>query len=92
VDGARGPLRVDRPAAYEIVVQGWVGSRWVDWLDGMSATLRGDDHLPSTVISGVLSDQAALLGVLQRLHNLGFTISTVAALGAATREQAKGRR
>ncbi len=73
--------RVDGPRAYEVTVQGWVSSRWEDWLDGMACSREGgDDALAVTVLSGRLADQSALLGLLQSLHNLGFPILAVRAI------------
>ncbi len=73
--------RVDTPRVYEVRVQGWVSSRWEDWLDGMTCTREeGDDALAVTVLSGRLADQSALLGLLQSLHNLGFPILAVRAV------------
>ncbi len=67
----------DRPATYHILVQGWVGERWADWVNGMAMVRHGGDDEPVTTLTGTVADQAALLGLLTKLYNLGFVLLEV---------------
>jgi len=72
-------FRQGQPATYLIQVQGWISERWVDWFDDMTITVRDDeDGAPAvTTLTGTVADQAALLGLLQKLYNLGFPLLLV---------------
>jgi hypothetical protein len=64
-------IRPDTPATYRICVQGILDERWSDRLGGVSITTTGQKSgAPVTVLSGRLIDQAAVLGVLNILHDL----------------------
>ncbi len=67
-------LRVHQPARYRIQVQGWVDDRWADWLGDMALTREGGGELATTILTGVVADQSALMGLLQQLCNLGFPV------------------
>lgn len=67
-------LRQDQPAAYRIQVQGRLSPRWAGWFEGLVAT---DDGAEVTTLTGVVADQAALLGVLGRLYTLGLPLLLV---------------
>lgn len=56
---------------YEIHVRGHLDACWSDWLEGlrMCAIENGE-----TVFSGRIVDQAALMGILNRLHRLNLAI------------------
>ena len=63
-------LKLHTPAEYRIRVQGTLDPSWSDWLGGMSITATGEgDKAPVTTLVGRLSDQAALMGVLDTLYN-----------------------
>ncbi len=71
-------LGMQRPSAYSIHVEGWIADRWKDWFDGMAITLEGSIDIQATsTLQGVVADQAALLGVLQKLYDLGFPLLRV---------------
>jgi hypothetical protein len=63
------------PARYEIRVEGALGENWhwSAWFDGLQVTSQGR----ITVISGVLPDQPALHGVLNRVRDLGLCLISV---------------
>ena len=59
---------------YEIRVQGHLDDRWSAWFDGM--TLVADDD-GSTLISGEVTDQAALHGLIEKVRDLGLPLLSV---------------
>ena len=67
-------LGQDQAAAYRIQVQGRLSPRWAGWFEGLVAT---EDGAGTTTLTGVVADQAALLGVLGRLYTLGLPLLMV---------------
>lgn len=70
-------IHADQAAEYLITVQGVVGADWADYLGGLALSVNKAAEQPATTLSGCLIDQAALLGVLNNLYNLGFSILSV---------------
>jgi hypothetical protein len=65
---------MDGPLFYEIRVVEHLTDRWSDWFDGLAIR---DAPNGDTIISGLLADQAALLGVLNQIHALNLTLISV---------------
>jgi hypothetical protein len=61
------------PARYEIRVDGVLESRWAAWF----GDLQVDNDGRQTIISGPVSDQAALHGMLAKIRDLGLTLISV---------------
>ena len=62
------------PEYYEIKIKGHLDPRWSDWFAGLELTyIEGDD----TLLSGLLPDQAALHGLLERIRDLNLTLISV---------------
>lgn len=59
---------------YEIRLQGRLEPRWSAWFDGLTLTVADDG---TTTLRGLLVDQAALHGQLQRLRDLGLPLISV---------------
>jgi hypothetical protein len=59
---------------YEIRLQGRLHSRWAAWFDGMTLARCGDG---TTVIRGLVADQAALHGLLQKVRDMGLPLVSV---------------
>lgn len=59
---------------YEIIVKEAIDPAWSDWLQGFSIQ-RSEDRY--THLSGYVSDQAALYGLLNTLCNLNLTLLRV---------------
>jgi hypothetical protein len=59
---------------YEIRLTGHLDAHWTAWFDGLAVTHEGDG---STLISGVIVDQAALHGVLRRVRDLALPLVSV---------------
>jgi hypothetical protein len=69
---------LDKPATYQIQVQGRLGENWSDWFDNMviKVETRDDGTVVSTLI-GPIRDQAALHGILRRIRDLGLPLLEV---------------
>lgn len=65
---------MDRPWFYDIRVEGQLTDSWTDWFAGL-AIQSGADSM--TILCGFLPDQAALLGVLNKLHALNLSLISV---------------
>jgi hypothetical protein len=61
-------------ATYEVTVQGGLAPHWATWFDGFTLTAGPDG---TTVITGTVTDQAALHGLLQSLRDLGLPLLSV---------------
>jgi hypothetical protein len=71
-------LTLDQPATYQIKLPGHLDESWSDWAGGMTITIEsGDDGPPTTALTGVVADQAALQGLLRRLYSLGLPLISV---------------
>ncbi len=69
------------PEYYEIKIKGRLDPRWSDWFAGVNLThLEGD----VTLLSGMLPDQAALHGVLERIRDLNLKLISVNCGGSET--------
>ena len=75
---SRNPIPFDRPATYQISVQGRIDPNWADRLEGMTICLTTEEACPPvTTLEGELSDQAALPGVLNTLYELHLPVLLV---------------
>jgi hypothetical protein len=54
-------------------VEGVLDGSWSEWFEGLQIRNQGGD----TVLSGILSDQPALHGILDRVRDLGLSIIAV---------------
>ena len=59
---------------YEIRLTGHLAARWSTWLDGLTVSHEGDG---TTLVSGPVTDQSALHGLLQRVRDLGLSLVSV---------------
>lgn len=55
----------------EIRIKGNLKSDWSDWLKGLIVFNEANGE---TVLKGEISDQAALLGLLSRIHGLNIQL------------------
>ncbi len=63
---------------YQITVEGVIGESWSDWLSGMDVvTHKEADGTPITTLRGMLIDQVALRGLLNRLWDLNLVLRSV---------------
>jgi len=61
------------PTYYEIRVEGVLDHRWAAWFGGLHVGTDGTQ----TVISGLLTDQPALHGLLAKIRDLGLCLISV---------------
>ncbi len=59
---------------FEIYVRGHLDSNWSDWLEGLEVKLLDNGEM---LLSGAIVDQAALMGVLNKLSCLNLTLLSV---------------
>ena len=59
---------------YRIRVKGHLAADWTDWFEGLSVTNLENGE---AVLAGALPDQAALHGVLGRIHSLNLPLLSV---------------
>lgn len=59
---------------YYIRVKGHLDLHWIEWFDGLTITHQADGE---TLLSGPVVDQAALYGILLKLHNLNLSLLSV---------------
>lgn len=74
---------------YDLRVQGHIGQAWSQWFDNLRVQELEDG---STCLRGVLPDQAALHGLLNKIRDLGLTLLSVQQLdpGQAEHDTGKG--
>ena len=65
---------MDQPNVYEIRVEGHLTDRWSEWFEGLAIH---NDPNGETTLSGLIIDQAALFGVLNKIHALNVTLISV---------------
>lgn len=60
-----------KDCVYEIRVEGHIPADWSDWYEGL--TIRNEAN-GEAVISGPITDQAALMGILNRATAMNITL------------------
>jgi arginase family enzyme/ferredoxin len=56
---------------YEITIEGIIGEEWSSWFDGLEVVPQAEGR---TSLVGPIVDQAALYGLLNRIHGLGLPL------------------
>ena len=69
---------------YRIEVAGRLDPGRSAWLDNLELVVEERAGGPVTVLAGPIVDQAALMGILRRLHTLGLSLLLVQRLDAAS--------
>jgi hypothetical protein len=59
---------------FEIHVKGYLNDKWSDWLEGLEVRLFDNGEM---ILSGTIVDQAALIGILNKLNRLNLTLLSV---------------
>jgi hypothetical protein len=63
-----------KPGLYEIRIKGELSDKWADRFESMTITM---DDEGNTLLTGPVSDQAALHGYLKIIRDLGLTLISV---------------
>jgi hypothetical protein len=63
-----------QPTVYQIRLKGHLGSQWEDWFEGLILTLEEDGY---TLLTGPVTDQAALHGLLKKVRDLGLPLVSI---------------
>jgi hypothetical protein len=61
---------------YEIRLQGNLDARWSTWFDGLDVVHQDG----TTVVRGLVADQSALHGLLQKVRDVGIPLISVTRL------------
>jgi hypothetical protein len=59
---------------FEIHVKGQLDESWSDWLEGLEVKLLDNGEM---ILFGHIGDQAALMGILNKLYRLNLTLLSV---------------
>ena len=62
------------PTAYRLRVEGHLAQRWSAWFDDLTLHRENDG---TTSLSGAVTDQAELHGLLTKIRDLGITLLSV---------------
>ena len=62
---------------FEIHVKGQLDESWSDWLEGLEVKLLDNGEM---ILCGTIVDQAALMGILNKLNRLNLTLLSVRAI------------
>ena len=63
---------------YQITVWGHLDTRWSSWFEGMVIKMQREaDGSQVTTLTGTVTDQAALQGMLRALYTLGLPLRSV---------------
>lgn len=77
---------MDTAYVYEIRVEGHLSDHWSAWFDGLKLQTEPNGE---TSLTGLLSDQAALYGVLAKIHNLNLVLVSVVRLSSSENRMEK---
>ena len=64
----------EKPMIYQIRIKGHLDNQWTDWFEGLTITLEENGD---TLLTGPVSDQAALHGLLKKVRDLGMPLVSV---------------
>lgn len=67
---------------YEIRIEGHLDRQWTAWFGGLTITPEDNGD---TVLTGPVTDQAALYGLLKKVRDLGVPLVSVIRLGPILR-------
>jgi hypothetical protein len=67
-----------RGGCFEIRVRGQLDESWSDWLGGLEVKLLDNGEMN---LFGYIGDQAALMGILNKLYGLNLTLLSVSGVG-----------
>ncbi len=62
------------PMTYQIRIKGQLDAKWHVWFEGLTITLQENGD---TLLTGLVTDQAALHGLLKKVRDLGMTLISI---------------
>lgn len=77
---AKKQHNLHQPMIYQIRVQGHLGPQWQVRFEGLTITLEEEG---TTLLTGLVADQAALYGLLRKVRDLGLPLLFVNCLEAS---------
>ena len=66
-----------KPATYRIRIVGRVNDGWSDFMSNLEQSFDQENGATITTITGTVTDQAALHGLLERIRDLNLTLISV---------------
>jgi uncharacterized protein (TIGR01777 family) len=78
--------KVTQPAAYRIRIAGRVNNGWSDFMSNLEELYKQENGVTITTITGVVTDQAALHGLLERIRDMNLTLLSVVCDGPCTQD------
>ncbi len=83
MERCRPRLRMFEPATYKISIFGLLDKQMSDYLGGMTIehTLVLDQY-PMSILTGRLTDQSALIGIINSLYDFGYPLISVECIEA----------
>ena len=80
-DSKRKRQKMEDAATYQIRVQGCLEEVWSDRLANMTISMNlKDQHVPMSILKGLIRDQSELLGVLNGLYQMRVPIFSLEVL------------
>jgi len=79
---------VDQPRVYQIRIKGHLGRQWVHWFEGLTITLEENGD---TLLTGPVTDQAALHGLLKKVRDLGMPLLSLNTIGTGPQDTSEVR-
>lgn len=77
--------KFDQPGSYRIRLQGSFDENWLAyWFDGFVVT---EQNAHETTLTGSVSDESALHGLLAKIRDLGLKLLLLERLGDQTKKQ-----
>jgi len=77
-----------QPIVYQIRIKGHLDSQWADWFEGLTIKLENNGD---TLLTGPVSDQAALHGLLRKVRDLGLPLVSVCPLKPGRMDQSDAK-
>ena len=78
-----------QPATYRIRIAGRVNDGWSDFMSDLEQTFDKENGVTITTITGVVTDQSALHGLLERIRDLNLTLLSVTCDGLCSQDPDK---
>ena len=70
-DEQKSNPEANQQTVYQFKLKGHLGQQWLNWFEGLTATLEEDGN---TLLSGTVVDQSALHGILKKIRDLGMPL------------------